>query len=894
DGNEPGLGFDSRENMFSKDGGGNEIRPKTVANLTGWQTYTFHDKDGYYTEPFEYYFKEGENTIGLQSVGDVCYIHEFTLAPKGSTISYEEYQAEHKGAAEADVDSAIYLNAETPAATSDYTIYPITDHTSSITEPQSATKTFYNTIGSDKWTMNGQWIRYQFEVEKTGLYTIDLRYKQSINEGLFSSRSLKIGVDGEDPVTPFEEAESIRFAYGKKWKVEPLSDDDGTVFEFYFEAGHTYTIQLEACLGDMAEILKLSNTIMSSLNDDYLEFTKLTGTDPDTNRSYGFSRIMPDVVADLSLQSQSLRAIMNDINQKGGIKSQTTAKLDTMIELLRKMGADESKIAANLTDLNSQISTLGEWIAGMTNQPLEVDYILIQPASHALPKAESNFFQSIWFEIKKFFASFFTNYDKIGEAVDGTGYDGVITVWTSAGREQAQIVNSIITSNGGFVEKYNVACDLKLVAGNTLIPAILAGTAPDVSIDASTPLDFALRGAVLPLSGFDTFDEVVARFPDSAMTQLSLYGETFAIPTTMGVPVMFYRTDILADLGLDVPQTWEELMSMVPVLQFNNMQIGMSFEFATFIFQNGASYWKDDGMRIGFDETSTLDAFETLTNYFTQYSLPFVFNYTRFRQGEMPIMITTYTQYNTLVVSAPEILGLWEFTECPGVERVDENGKKYVDHTVAATSSGIIMPKSTKNPELAWRFIDWYTSKDPQLEYCNEMVALLGPSAKQAVANKEAFFSLPWTSQERQVLQNAFETSKEIEVYPGDYFIVRYFNFAFNKAYSDGADPSDSLLEYVSVINEELTRKRKEFGYMVAEEWDAVNEYLGDEVDCYYGYKGCETSWMTYCERIGIDPVDGYKDWMKEHGITSKNYLEWSDAYRSGATSQSYKDWLGA
>ena len=600
-------------------------------------------------------------------------------------------------------------------------------------------------------------------------------------------------------------------------------------------------------------------------------------------------RIMPDTVADLSIQSQNLKIIMSDINQTSGIKSENTSTLEEMIELLRKMGADESKIATNMTAFQSQVSAFGEWIAGMAKQPLELDYILIQPESVELPRADANFFQSLIYEIKKFFASFFADYDSISAGEDDEkGYTGNLSVWTTSGREQAQIINTIIKN--GFTNETGILVNLKLVAGGTLIPAILAGTAPDVTIDAMTPLEYAIRGAALPLNGFDTFEEVKTRFPESSFTQLSLYGEVFAIPVSMGVPVMFYRSDILADLGLTVSETWDDLMSMVPVFEHNKMQVGVLFDFQTFIFQNGARWWKDDGMRIAFDETPTLDAFETLCNYFTTNSLPIQFNgMNRMKMGEMPIFIGPYTTYNQIVVSAPEISGLWSFAECPGVLMKDENGNEYVDHTVAATSSGIIMPKTSRDRELSWDFIDWYTSKDPLVDFCNEMVALLGPSAKQAVANMEAFDSLPWSAKEREVLKNAFYNSKEIEVYPGDYIVARYYSFAFNAAYNEQKDPSDSLLEYVSLINAELSRKRKEFNLMVAEEWDAVKEFTG--LDSYYDTTEGKKSWLNYAKENGIED---YREWMEDNGISAENYAEWARLSKNGETDKSYKDWVAS
>lgn len=879
EGYKTGYGLEGREGAFYTDARGNEIRPSMSADTMVWQTYEMHDRDGYIAGPFEFYLEEGENTISLQGVGDTCFIDEFTFGTKEETVTYEEYLAAHAGATEPEGVEPIYINAEIPAASSAYTIYPITDFSSAITEPQDTTTTLLNTIGSNKWASNGQWIRYNFHIEKSGLYTICPRYVQSVNAGTFSSRLVRI--DGE---IPYEEAMSIRFGYDNTWHIAPLSDDDGTPLQFYLEAGD-HTLELEACLGDIGLILQQARYIRDSLVADTLSFIKLTGQDPDENRTYGFSRIMPDTVADLSFQSANLKVIMSNITQTSGIKSDATGTLEKMIELLRKMGADESKIAGNLSELSSQITSFGEWIANLTSQPLEIDYILIQPEGAELPKADANFFQSFIHEFKKFFASFFTDYESVGDESDD-GYVGSLTVWTSAGREQAQIENNIIKN--GFTSKTNIGVTVKLTADGTLLPSIIAGIGPDVSLDATQPLEMALRGAVYNLDEFDTFDEVVKRFPEAALTPLSLYGRTFAIPTTMGVPVMFYRMDILNDLGLEVPETWDDLMSMVPVLQFNNMEIGVTFEFPSLVFQTGAHWWRDDGMRTGFDETETLDAFETMTNYFTQYSLPIGFNgINRMRNGEMPIFLGAYMNYNYLVVSAPEILGLWSFTEIPGIEKTDENGNKYVDHTACATSSGILMPNTAKDPEMAWDFIDWYTSKDPQLQYCNDMVALLGASAKQAVANIEAFESLPWTSQEREVFLKAFEHAKAIEVYPGDYMVTRYFNFAFNAAANDGDDPSDALLERVPPINAELTRKRREFGLMVAEEWDAVKAYTG--LDSYYDTTDGKRSWLEYAEENGIED---YKDWMDDHGITEENYVEWARLVKNGETDLSYKDWI--
>jgi hypothetical protein len=46
----------------------------------------------------------------------------------------------------------------------------------------------------------------------------------------------------------------------------------------------------------------------------------------------------------------------------------------------------------------------------------------------------------------------------------------------------------------------------------------------------------------------------------------------------------------------------------------------------------------------------------------------------------------------------------------------------------------------------------------------------------------------------------------------------RYMGFAFLDAVNDGADPVDSLSQYIDEINDELARKRKEFGLPTADQ----------------------------------------------------------------------------
>lgn len=105
----------------------------------------------------------------------------------------------------------------------------------------------------------------------------------------------------------------------------------------------------------------------------------------------------------------------------------------------------------------------------------------------------------------------------------------------------------------------------------------------------------------------------------------------------------------------------------------------------------------------------------------------------------------------------------------------------------------------------------WQTGANCQEEYANEMVAIIGDSAKHSTANRTALESMPWTRAEFTEVKKQFENLASIPNYPGTYIIGRYTSFAFLAAYNDNEDPTTELLSYINTINNEITRKREEF-----------------------------------------------------------------------------------
>ncbi len=826
--------------FFMTDINNNEIRP-TAVNTPKKMDYYLRDSSGYYTDVFEFAFEKGTNKLTLEGQNEPVYIKNVILYPAEDVISYEEYAKRYEGKEPG--KDFIKLEAEESTAASGKTIYPVEDRSCAINSPSDVTRSVLNTLGGEKWATAGQYVEYKFKVSTSGMYDIVSRFKQDVLDGMYTCRAMYLysdatlakGDDGYYNGAPFEEAQKLVYDYNASWQVTGLSggvqydsNEDGKIdkkdkdvtYAVYFEKDVEYTVRFEVTLGKMGDLVRRAEDSLTAINECYLNIIKLTGTSPDSYRDYGFTQVMPDVMREMVIQSRNLYALAEELTELAGDKSSNVATLEKIARLLEEMGTDDDEVAKNLTNLKTNIGTLGTFLSDAQTQPLQLDFIMIQPEGAEYPKAEPNFWQSLVHEIGGFFQSFFRDYDSMG-ALTETG-EGNIEVWMETARDQSQVLRNLV--NNGFTPDTGIAVDLKLVAGGTLLPSILAGSGPDISLGRGQAdvINYAIRSALLDVDRFDDFEEARQNFNEAAMMVLCIEDADevlhyYGLPEVQSFPMMFLRTDILADLDIELPKSWDDIMAAIPTLQANNMQIGLSTDYKIFLYQQGGDLFADEGMRINLDSQLALASFEKMCNLFTMYSFPYVYNAAnRFRTGEMPIIIGDYVgTYNQLKIFATEIQGKWEFLPLPGeVRGYDENGKPIINNVSISAVSACVMVNGCEEdvqPQ-AWEFMKWYTGEQCQVDYANEMVAILGPSGKQATANKAALESLPWTTAELNQVSAQFSNLASVPNYPGAYIIDRYTNFAFLSAYNDSADPSDSLMTHINTINKEIARKRAEFG----------------------------------------------------------------------------------
>ncbi|HIW73214.1 MAG TPA: extracellular solute-binding protein [Firmicutes bacterium] len=797
-----------------QDASGNDLRP-IQEEYPVWQETFLYDDMGYFPDPLLFYFQAGTNTIRLTAVREPLGLAELCLCQPAEAPDYADYRARF-GVSSSDSLPLITVQGEDMFCKSDPVLGPTGDRSSPSTQPYSVSKIRLNTVGgSGSWNTAGQFIAWRFSVEEEGDYAISIKCRQNISRDLFSSR--RVYLDGE---IPFRELSSVKFTYSSRWEMVTLGQE-GVPYLFHLTPG-IHELRLQAVLGDMGPILSEAEDCLYQLNALYRDIMMVTGAVPDYNREYGLETLIPGAIEGLGTQAQRVRQIIDRLLAYTGERGTGTALLDTLYRQLVHMSEYPEDIPRLLENYKSNLGAMGTWLLEARQQPLEIDYFCIASPGEPLPRAQAGFGAQFLHEVRTFFASFAEDYNSLTGTDGGVPYinEEPVRIWVTSGRDQGQIIKRLLDDT--FSASSRIRTKLELVQSGVLLSATVAGTGPDValSVGGTEPVNYAIRHAVCDLSAFSDFEETASRFHPEAMVPYRYDGGVYALPETQTFPMLFYREDLLKELELKVPETWEDVVAMVPVLAKSGMSFALPVSSATasgagvgsyyaLLLQSGGKVYLPDGTASALDSDTAVAAFRKWTNFYRNYGFPLSYDFiNRFRTGETPVGVADFTTYNTLLVSAPEIRGLWGFTQVPGTVR--DNGA--VDHSVAGGGTACMILAASHQPENAWEFLKWWTDAETQERFSSELESLLGASARYPTANLEAFSSLPWTADEYRQIQLQRSAAKGIEEIPGSYFTPRHLDNAFRKVVYDAADPKDTLLDYVYTINREILAKREEYG----------------------------------------------------------------------------------
>ena len=799
-----------------QDNQGNDIRP-SQKEVFEKQTVYFRDDMGYQTEPYAFHFNEGENTLTLKAVNEPVVICGITLVPIVRYPAYQEYLAAQPQVSMSDAGKAYSqtVQGESAPLRSAPSLYARYDRSSSKTVPYSVMNTVLNYIGGDPWTHPGEWIQWDFEVPEDGYYNISIKARQMYQRGALSGRTVYI--DGE---VPFKDLEAVTFSYNTKWEMRTLSDTDGKPFRFYLTKG-THTIRMEVTLGEMGPVLKQVEDSIFRLNQIYRKLLVLTGANPDRFRDYKLAQVYPEAIEAMDLESKRLYKIVDDIVATTGEQSDRAASALTLAVQLEQFMEMNERITESFANFKDNITSLGAAMQNMSESKLDVDLIMVTGENASIPSVHETFFESAAHEIRSCVSSFFVDYNTLGDKYDDS--DDVLEIWITTGRDQSTVLKTMVDDT--FTAKSGIKVNIKLVQADAILTAVVAGNGPDIVLSVSGwfAVNYAMRNAVEDLTQFPDYAEVVKPFQQSIIDPLTYNNGSrigvYGLPETQDFPVLFYRSDVLEEMGLKVPDTWEELIAELPTLQGDSLEVGIPFPdiavadtsvLNSMIYQNGGEIYEKDAKRTVIDSEAGVAAFKQYVSLYNDYGLPTIYDFvSRFRSGQMPMGIASYATYNTLMISAPEIRSLWKFAMLPGTVREDGTIDR-TSHT-AGLCCMMIKTDDEKVRNNAWEFLKWWVSADAQVRFGREMESVLGASARYQTANREALRQLAWSSDQLAILEEQMANTHGFPEIAGGYSTTRHMTNAIRRVITTKEDPRETLLTYARTINEEIKIKRQEF-----------------------------------------------------------------------------------
>ncbi|RUS48997.1 sugar ABC transporter substrate-binding protein [Cohnella sp. AR92] len=296
-------------------------------------------------------------------------------------------------------------------------------------------------------------------------------------------------------------------------------------------------------------------------------------------------------------------------------------------------------------------------------------------------------------------------------------------------------------------------------AHDKLLTAVASKEGPDVIQMGTTWIpEFAEAGALLDLAPYIEKDPALKadNFFDGAIQTTQFNGVTVGIPWYVETRALFYRSDLLADVGYpEGPKTWDELKDAAEKLVAKggkghyavNIDAKDQNYLSMFAWQAGSDII-DSNRQPLFNKPEYVEAMNYLNSFYKEKLVPVgseLDTFAAFKDGTLPMFISGPWMIQGVKEKDPEIEGKWTIKTLPA----NKNNKSLMG------GSDLSIFKYSKHPEEAAKFISFMSGMDAQLKYYETSNSL--PALKEAW-NDSRFTSDPLISAFGEQLKVAVPT----------------------------------------------------------------------------------------------------------------------------------------
>lgn len=764
--------------------------------------------------PLCFSLSAGEHCLTLRADTQPVMIRHVYVAPIQTIPDYGGYRAS-ESALDAGGDAVIAIEAEKYTYKSHAYLSPanVQDMTLS---PYDVYHKRLNVIGTVS-EGSGYRLVWTFTVEQAGWYGFGMRYAQDTLQDVPAFFDLEL--DGR---TLFEEMRGVGAPYTKgDYRNFVFADAQGAPYRMYLSAGeHTVSVLFN---GEKKQRLTDEiHAVMMDMNRVGVEIKKIVGISDDVNRVWKMEQYMPDLDARMDGWRAQLDACYADLAALCDAQAPGGAvDLRIASSMIASLQRDIKHLPGRLSELSegsgSAAQLLGALLPKLYDQVFAIDRLFF--FQNAMPESQAGLLARAANGVKGFCYSF-TDEGKRNGAIAGDTQE--LEFWVAGSVAYVETLQRMVDAY--FTPETGISVRLSVLAdSNKVLLAVAANEAPDgvLGIASHLPFQLAMRGALVDLSSQEGFKQFVKEnFNPNVLQPYVFEDKIYALCERQDFYVMFYRRDLMEQLGLELPNTWEDVERIMPALRRQGMSFyvplssasGLKPFYATlpFIFQTGGKLYSADGMRAVIGSDEAVRGFRLMCDLYNLYSFDkqTVNFYNSFRYGLTPLGVSSLNDYILMTTGAPEISGLWDIALSPGVADAEGNVNRAY---TAATHADVILKGA--DVEKAWRFLQWWMSTETQTTYAQMMLNQYGPAYLWNSANKNAFAQLGIDNGHRAVILASWEQIQEAPSHPATYMMERELSNAWIDTVVNGEFYRSALDDAILHIDRDILRKLEEFGY---------------------------------------------------------------------------------
>ena len=792
--------------------------PPMSLRLTEWQQDYFHDTTFSTALPLLFQLEAGDNVIQITNIAQHTYLG--TLSARAPIVlpTYAQYRAAVPAATVGThtipVNAVDYIGKNS----ADVTLFSMN---SVRAYPVMADRRLINAV---RFIEPGSSATYAIYAPQSGLYAIGM----NVQTGWIDFETyISIRINGE---IPFQEFKNFNLHGNQEFNAPNFkvlyNRDTGVPFFVYLPAGwHTlcFTLEMEPLMPAANQLRLLTDHIAQFV----LDAQKIIGSGTvDATRSWHFTRYMPNTVPFLEAYETIIRAVLYDLQFRtdAGVNAEILAEtvvIFNTLERLLEFPDDLPLFMQNLSGaLNSVHGLSGRLFGNLNRTSVFLESLLLSTDPDALAGPGATRWDAFAHSVREVLVTF--TGDRFNHRMD----DEVLNIWV-AQRSIMEIdllqnlVDAHFTPQTGLSVRLSVMPDV-----NRLIMSAAANEVPDMAIGLPSfvAFDLASRNALHDMTQFPNFWEVAGQFPPGAMVPFAYLNGMYALPESLEFNVLAYRTDIFTSLDLPVPDTWQDVVDILPELQrfgmnFHHPMSGAhAFKFLhqtwPMFLQMGAGMFSADGTRSLLADPAGVQAFNMLGELFVRHALPLEIPslFDAFRRAETPIAIINAGQYRT-IRAARDLQGLWNIAPLPGIPQEDGTVARWY----ATNGHSALMFNTSERLDDAWAWLQWWLSAPVQVMYTQMLASSFGELFFWLPSNKDAWHAINLPHDHRQVVIEQLMWLQDAQRIPGLYMVERAISNAWNAIVFDGVSPQRAADRASTVVNREVRRKMIEFGFFDSE-----------------------------------------------------------------------------